>query len=198
MLAPIAIIAGAVALHQKLNAERAVVESDSQQKAGAVDLSFEQNAINDMRHYGAWTPSFRQAPTRVPYSIDEIAYFIHQPGVSHMDAPVERYYRQLTNAISYDSRDFLESFQANYPQFARKANVANYQGFTPEMKLRGDNGEVYSTNFMNFNWLPQDPTDADWEDAGALAKAVPRVPDLFTPQGDFANAPGLDFRYSNY
>ena len=200
MLAPLAIVGGAVAAYQlfgKPAPGRPVVPSAKHEfddKLEDIDEMWMHNA----REWGIVAPSIQFETSRVPWGSggSGMPYYIHRPGESHMDSPVTDTYQQIVNALSHNREDFIRAFAANRPQMARKSAAPAYNGFTDEMTLFGDDGTRYTTQHMNWSWLPKDPSDSDYNDvAGLMAKAAPPDPALFTPTADFMTAPGVGFRY---
>ena len=195
MEAPIAIAAGLFAAYKLVNMPSEETSVDNTASLGS--LTPEEIFFLNAQVAGTVTPNHQASASRIPWRDGAgMPYFVHQPGQSNMDSPVTDTYTQILNAHFLDRKDFEETFQASRPQYARTKGMPPYMGFTGDMKLKGPRGEVYSTQHMNWSWLPTNPTDSDWNDAGLLAKALPPDPLLFTPNADFATAPGLDFRYS--
>jgi hypothetical protein len=163
----------------------------------------EDNSLNveDLWEYeaavrGMPAPAYGASSTLLPYKKNGAApFFVHQPGESTLDKPITNTHRQILNARYVDRVDFETAMNANLPQWHRKSAVPVYTGFTDELTVTTLSGERLSTGFVNFSWLPSQPTDSDYNDAAVMAKIVPPVPALFAPEADFATAPGVDWRY---
>ncbi len=146
---------------------------------------------------GMIAPQYQAATVRKPWNTGSAApYYIHRPGQSHLDSPVTQLYTQILNATYHNRQDFQEQFAASRQQYARKSAQPVYTGFTDEMCITDSaSGKKRYTQHMQWSWLPSNPTDSDFNDAALMAKAVPPDPLLFTPDANFATAPGLPFRY---
>ena len=200
MLAPLAIVGGAVAAYHvfgRVPNGRPIVPSAEHEFTDKLETE-EERFMHDSREWGTLAPTHLFEATRLPFRADQMPYYVHTPGDSHMDSPVTRVYQQLCNFFSHDREDFVRAFAAHRPQMARKAGVPAYSGFTNEMTLFGDDGQRHTTQHMLWSWLPAQPSDSDYNDvAGLMSKAAPPDPLLFTPQSHFAAAPGVGFRYSS-
>ena len=160
----------------------------------------EEMQFKNAQYAGMWRPPYQSVTTRLPWGQGGNApYYVHRPGQSHLDSPVTQLYTQLINATAHQRKDFQEQLVASRQQYSRPRASAIYQGFSNEMKLPDNvSGGMRQTQHMNWSWMPKDPTDSDFNDAALLAKVLPPDPLLFTPEADFATAPGLSFRYAPY
>jgi hypothetical protein len=203
MLAPLAIVGGAVAAYQLFGKQHMTGPGRPVVPSGSFEFDDKLEDIDEMwmhnaREYGIVAPPYQFEASRVPWGPQgsQMPYYIHRPGESHMDSPCTDTYQQIANALSHQREDFIRAFAANRPQMARKQGSPAYNGFTDEMTLFGDDGTRYTTQHMNWSWLPKQPSDSDYNDvAGLMAKAAPPDPALFTPTADFMTAPGVGFRY---
>ena len=194
MEVPLAIVAGAFVL-QRLVAQPSV---ESPHPEGDESLDVDRMWEYEASVNGMQAPWYGASSTFIPYKKGSAApYFVHQPGDSPMDSPVTNIHRQILNAKFVDRADFELGFKSSYPQWHRKSAVPIYTGFTDELVVTTEQGERLSTGFINFSWLPSNPTDADYNDAAVMAKVAPPDPRLFAPTADFASAPGVDWRYAD-
>lgn len=187
-------IAGALYLLHNFNNDGEAAPQPFDDTSLDIDSLWEYEAsVNGMP-----APWYGASSARIPYKKGGGApIFVHQPGDSPMDAPVTNTHRQILNARFVDRQDFEMAFRHNLPQWHRKSAVPLYTGFTDELKLRTVDGEELSTGFVNFSWLPSNPTDSDYNDAAVMAKVAPPNPALFAPEANFATAPGVDWRYAD-
>jgi hypothetical protein len=167
---------------------------------GTVDSSLADMYMHNAREWGIPAPNYQMTTQRLPFTVGDLGpYYQWLPGDNHMDSPVEDAYRRMSNALSHYQTDFEEAFVANRPQVPRKSAQPVYTGFTNEMTMRGADGRAYTTDRMNWQWMPTDPSDSDYSDAmGLMAKYAPADPTLFTASADFMTAPGVDWRYSGH
>lgn len=163
-------------------------------------LPQEELFMKDALEVGVIAPHFQSNTARVPWNTGSSApYYVYQPGDTHLNRPWERTFEQIYNAVYHNRKDFEEAMHANRPQYARASRQPIWTGFTDEMtRVDYYTGDSASTQHMGWSWLGNNPTDADFNDAALLAKALPPDPTLFTPTADFATAPGLPFRYAPY
>lgn len=152
--------------------------------------------MHEARENGIIAPQYGNVATRVPWSDGNAPYYMDSLQPEHEDSSIEDMYRRVTNARVHQSSDVMEHLARNRQAFARKAGNAFYSGFTPEMVLVQDGQEVM-TSIGPHTWLARNPHDSDYSYAVGMSKAVPRDPMLFTPDSNFATAPGLPFRYSS-
>lgn len=194
MEVPLAIAAGAFALHKLVASPSYVPHQREEDNSLNVEDLFEYEAgVNGMP-----APWYGASTNFVPFKKGNGApYFVYRPGDSPMNAPVTNTHRQILNAKFLDRVDFEVGMNSNMPQFHRKSAQPRYTLFTDELKLTTEQGEKLSTGFVNFSWLPSNPTDADFNDAAVMAKVAPPDPLLFAPSADFATAPGVDWRYAD-
>lgn len=148
---------------------------------------------------GIIAPSFGSATARVPWDVNNPPYYVFQPGVDHLERPIERTYEQYFNALHHNRKDFEEAVSRNRQQVARRRPQPIYTGFTPEMTAYDSvTGDKMQTQHMEWSWMPNDATDSEVNDAALLAKALPSDPLLYTADANFYTAPGLPFRYAPY
>jgi hypothetical protein len=121
-------------------------------------------------------------------------YHMHRAGDLHQSDPCATTYQLIANAIDHNRIDFEAAMQGNRPVYQQKSAQAVYNGFTPEMSNPANPSQ--HTQHMQWGWLPKNPTDSDYSDAGAIAKILPPLPELFTPDAYFPTAAGQSFRYS--
>jgi hypothetical protein len=154
--------------------------------------------MHQMREAGAIAPSYNHVPARVPWDSVSPPYYIKKHGGTHLDNPTENYYTLWTNSFMHQLADVTEAFARNRPSFARQHGGAIWNAFNMELYQKDIDGPYRGTGNQGFFWLPKNPADQDYNDAAALAKALPPDPLLFTPDAYFATAPGLPFRYAPY
>jgi len=116
--------------------------------------------------------------------------------MSYLDAPMKRIREEKAAELIQDQDDFQESMKRNVTINMRNSAQPLYMGFTPEMRsIDRVTGKVLATDFIKTQWLAPNATDSDFANAAAMAKAIPRDPDLFTPSSDYFTAYGEAFRY---
>lgn len=173
-----------------------IEHSPEEEFADALD-SPEKLLMDNARHTGILAPPFGSATTRVPWDMMNPPYYVYQPGVSHLERPMERTFEQYFNALHHNRKDFETAVARNRQQIARRRPQPIYTGFTPEMTAFDSvTGDKMQTQHMQWTWMPNNPTDSQYNDAALLAKALPADPLLFTPDANFMTAPGLPFRYA--
>ena len=159
----------------------------------------EELAMHNALQCGIIAPPYQTTTTRVPWDPNNAPYYAYQPGVSHMERPLSRCYEQYYNGIHHNRKDFEEAVSRNRPVYQVKRGQAIYTGFTNEMTAYDKvTGDKMQTQHMDWTWMPKNPTDREHNHAALMAKALPSDPALFTPNNNFATAPGMDFRYSDY
>lgn len=141
-------------------------------------------------------PSYQFAPTRVPWDVHNPPYYITRRGEQPSDITPSKVRQPYIDALEHYRRDTEEAWASHEQQFVTKSSQPMFRAFTPEVSNMAD--PSMRTQNQKWLWLQAGPTDADVRDAGAMAKAVPPNPLLFTPDAYFPTAPGLPFRYSNY
>ena len=160
-------------------------------------MKTESLLMDNARQCGILAPPFQSATTRVPWDDRNPPYYVYQPGVSHLERPMERTYEQYFNAIHHNRKDFEEAVERNRQQFARKRGQPIYTGFTGEMTSYDRvTGDRMQTQHMQWAWMPTQPTDSERNDAALLAKMLPADPTLFTPEANFMTAAGEPFRHA--
>ncbi len=176
-------------------APKPVDQSEEEEFDNALDVP-EELFMKQSRDYGIIAPHYGSATARVPWDMQNPPYYVFQPGVSHLERPVERIYEQYYNAAYHNRKDFEEAVSRNRPQMARDRPQPIYTGFTPEMTAYDRvTGDKMQTQHMAWSWMPDNPTDSEFNDAALLAKALPADPLLFTPDANFMTAPGQSFRH---
>lgn len=158
------------------------------------DLVLQQAAVG-----GIIAPQYNFAAARVPWDPQNPPITLHRVGMFPQEATPSDMYQAYTNAIGHQRHDAVEAMQANRPQFARRRGQPLWTAFTPELSDVFD--KERRTQHMQWNWLPRNGSglnDSDFADASALAKALPPDANLWTPDGWWATAAGVPWRYSNY
>lgn len=150
--------------------------------------------MHEFRENGMIAPNFASSTNRVPWDPLNPPYHIHRVGEHHMDNPMEECFTLRTNGLEHNRLDWQEQFVKGRMNVARKTKQPLYNGFSDEMALAPDR----RTQHMGWNFLPALPTDQDYNDAAQLAKAIPKDPQLFTPDAFYPTASGLPFRYAPY
>jgi len=159
----------------------------------ASDLFFTEAQLN-----GTIAPTYGAGANRLPFKKGRgEPFFAHIPGRSSADSPVTNTYIQLENANHLSRVDFEQSRAANRPTYMRDRSFPVWTTFTPELNVVANGNEHLSTGFVNWSYLPLNPTDSDYNDAGVLSKVVPADPLLFTPYANFISAPGVGWRYAD-
>lgn len=148
----------------------------------------------EARVRGIIAPQFQSTAARVPWDPMKPPYHMHRAGDLHQEEPCETTYQLITNALGHRRVDFEAALAGNRPVYQQKTQQAIYNGFTGEMSNPAD--PSMRTMHMQWGWLPKNPTDSDYSDAGAIAKVLPPDPSLFTPDSYYTTAPGMPFRYS--
>lgn len=155
------------------------------------DLFFTESQVN-----GTIAPAYGAGANRIPFKQGAgEPFFAHVPGRSSAESPVTNTYIQIENANHLAQVDFEQSRAASRPTYMRDRSFPVWHLFTPELNVVANGNERLSTGFVNWSYLPLNPTDSDYNDAGVLAKSVPPVPALFTPDANFISAPGVSWRY---
>ncbi len=100
------------------------------------------------------------------------------------------------NGTEHNRLTVAEELERGRQHFARKSGAALYTAFTSDLTLMDSDPAVgtRTTNRIDFTWLPNNPTDSDWSEAGRIAKALPPNPELFTPDAYYMNNSGMPFR----
>lgn len=150
--------------------------------------------MREARVRGIIAPQFQSTAARVPWDPAKPPYHMHRAGDLHQSDPLETTYQLITNALGHRRIDFEAAMAGNRPVYQQKTAQAIYNGFTEELSNPSD--PAARTMHMQWGWLPKRPTDSDYSDAGAIAKALPPDPMLFTPDSYFPTASGMPFRYS--
>lgn len=150
--------------------------------------------MHEQRERGGVAPPFNAVTTRVPWSEHNPPYNVHLahgPGPTEM--PTEQLYNLRANAYEHNRQDYAEQFFRGRQYVRRKQGSAVVTTFTREISNPDD--PRMRTGFINWEWMPPNPSDSDYNDAAALSKMIPRVQELFTPDAYYMTAPGLNFRY---
>jgi len=143
---------------------------------------------------GAQAPPYANQAYRLPWTCTRPPYYVAHQVPCDVD-PVASAYTLLINGQDHVRREVAQDFDAAQTTWSRHRSGANWNAFTPEIPIQDADGSLRWTNRMGFQWLPKEPSDTDYQEAGMLAKALPGAPALFTPDATFMTAPGLDFRY---
>ena len=148
----------------------------------------------EYRRAGMIVPGCGHVANRLPYNPANPPYDIWKPSdpEDHKN-PSDRMYEYAIAAREHRRKDFEQTIEAGYQYFPQKRGGAIVSTFTRELHNPSDPSQ--RTGFINFSWLPPNPSDADYTRAGELARRLPRDPSLFSPDSTFMNAPGLPFRY---
>lgn len=152
--------------------------------------------MKEYRRGGMIAPLQMHVHNRMPFRVDQPPYDIFK-GVNAeaRKNPSDKMYQYAVNAQDHYRKDFERTLDAGVEYYMPKRGGAIVTTFTRE--LCNPANPSMRTGLINHSWVPPNPTDADWQRAGALARTLPRDPTLFAPSADFMNAPGLPFRYSN-
>lgn len=155
--------------------------------------------MHEMRRLGAIMPQFGATRGRVPWSTEFPPYYIAPDAAASGPncAPAERVYTLLANAEEHNRLDVMEEAARGRHHYARKTGVPLWTGFTRDVTLHDPDPHVAprNTGRLGFSWMPPNPTDSDWNEAGLIAKALPPNPTLFTPDSTYMTAPGQLFRH---
>lgn len=151
--------------------------------------------LHELRERGAFAPSSVTSRGRLPWDERFPPYYVSQtaPGGPN-EQPVERLYTLLANGIEHERQDVQEEFSAARTHYARKRGAAPWFAFNDELHITDVSGEQRPTNRLGFQWMPPNPTDTDWNEAGLFAKALPGDPTLFTPDSTWMTNSGMPFR----
>lgn len=153
--------------------------------------------MHEARENGMIAPQYGNVATRVPWHpMTGVHYLDDLRDSDPHTVDTENLYRRVANTRVHESSDILEHVARNRQAFARKAGNPLWFAFTPEVSMEQD-GRRVSSNIGQYKWVPRNPHDSDYSYAANMAKLVPRDPMLFTPDANFATAPGLPFRYSS-
>jgi len=144
--------------------------------------------------YGMTAPTYNFATARVPWDTNNPPYHIQRYGAATGEVTPSDIKQAYVNAMEHQRKDTMEQISHGRQAIMRQSNQPQWGGFTAEVHNPMD--PRMKTQHMQWSWLPSAPTDSDFADAAALAKALPPNPLLFTPDSWFMTAPGLPFRYS--
>ncbi len=170
-------------------------KTPAEEFATIIERPYDLN-MHEMSQLGAIMPRTGATRARVPWNKNFPPYYI-APDIEHgsMDAPTHRLYTLLANAQEHERLTTMEEVARNRRHFARDRGVPLWTAFTRELEVPQADGSVHTTNQLGFQWMPRNPTDSDWNEAGLIGKALPPMPVLFTPDAVFMTAPGQPFRH---
>lgn len=150
--------------------------------------------IHQAREGGIIAPNHASVAGRVPFDRLNPPYLIaRKNGASHTEAPTENLYANIANAYEHQRLDTEAEAAAARMPVARKRGGAIVTTFTRELSNMAD--PSMRTGIINWSWMPPNPTDSDYQDAGALVQAIPPNPELFTPDAFYFTAPNQPFRH---
>lgn len=145
---------------------------------------------------GAIAPPYGSVRGRAPWNPNFPPYYVSKEvPASPADASVDAIYSLMANATEYNRQTTTEHASRARTHFARHRAAPLWNAFTDEVVVRDPHGPSRRTDRVGFSWMPRNPTDSDWNEAGLIAKSLPRDPELFAPDGYYMTAPGLPFRY---
>lgn len=149
---------------------------------------------NQLKHFGYRAPTYNYGAARVPWDTNNPPYHIDQYFDTTLDVTPADLKQAYVNAREHERRDVMGQAWHGRRAFARKSGQPMWTGFTAEVSNPAD--PSMRTQHMQWNWLPMAPTDSDFADAAAVAKAIPPDPALFAPDAWRATYPGMPFRSS--
>lgn len=154
--------------------------------------------LHQYREYGAPAPSFNTTRGRLPWDPNFPPYYVSQtaPGGPNED-PVSRVHTLIANGIEHERQDVQATFNSARAHHARKRGGAVWYAFNDELTLddADPSQPPRNTNRLGFSWLPANPTDSDYNEAGLIANALPGDPMLFTPDATYMTNSGMPFRH---
>jgi len=194
----LALGAGVYLAHDLFQAPLTQLEKTrAEELATIIERPYELN-LHEMRHLGAIMPKFGATRARVPWNPAFPPYYI-APDIEHgpHDSPTERTYTLLANAQEHERLDTMEEAARGRRHFIRKTHQPLWNAFSRELVVHDPDPAVAprTTNRLGFQWMPTNPTDSDWNEAGLIGKALPPNPTLFTPDSVHMTAPGMPFRH---
>lgn len=143
--------------------------------------------------YGALAPSGNSVWHKLPWSThnppDNVMVDMSRTATC---LPTERFYARLALAQEDHRQLIEEQIACNQPVWATRRSQPIVTTYSNEIHRPGTND---ATEFNDYSFVPPSATDADYNRAGAMARALPRNPHLFTPESVYWTAPGLPFRY---
>lgn len=178
-----------------------------QHTAGLEERSEQQNTgmlqnlrdfmMQEARENGTIAPAYNNVACRTPWTPAKPPVYTWQAdSKGPMDRTTEKAYELIANRREHEREDVEEQIMRGRQYFPRKVSQALWHAFTPEIHLWDQaDGSVLRTKHTQLQWLPNNPTDYDYTDAGAMGKALPPNPELFAPDAFYFTAPGLPFRY---
>lgn len=150
--------------------------------------------MHQAREGGVVAPNHASVAGRVPFDVNNPPYLIaRRDGPSHTENPTENLYSNIANALEHQRLDVEAEAAAARMPVARKRGGAIVTTFTRELSNPAD--PSMRTGLINWSWMPPNPTDSDYQEAGALVQAIPPNPELFTPDAYYFTAPGQQFRH---
>lgn len=151
--------------------------------------------VEEMRAVGGWAPFHAANRGQTPWPVTMPPYYIAPDVHGVLDSPAERIRAALAIPGEHERSDVAEQALNGREHFARRGRAPIWTAFTREISVADVDGSRRSTDRLGFSWMPPDPTDSDWNEAGQIARALPGIDELMTPDATFLNVPGMNFRY---
>lgn len=152
-------------------------------------------AYTEASTLGAIVPKYGSTRAQVPWDAAFPPYYMQR------DVPegpanysLSRTYALFANADEHERLAVAEEAVRGRQHYARKTYAPLYTAFTNELVAMDADGSMRRTEQLGFPWLPRNPTDSDWNEAGLVAKALPPNPTLFTPDAYYMTNSGMPFR----
>jgi hypothetical protein len=153
-----------------------------------------EDHLSEMRRAGVIVTGHNSVAARVPFNTDRPPFAIWRPSDDEARVnPTEDIYTHISNTTSHHRDDFEAQNRAGSEYFVSKRGGAIPVMFSREIHNIAD--PSMRTGMVDWSWIPKNPTDADFMRMGALGKALPRHPELFSPDANFMAAPGLTWRH---
>lgn len=153
--------------------------------------------MSEARVRGIVAPTGRVNAGRAPFDPQRPPYAVYYPNHDNTAQPTERLYSAYANAQEHERLLVKNELQAGRMHYARKSGQPVWSAYNRELHV--PNADPFdaprTTNHQGWSWLPPNPHDMDFVEAGLLAKAMPPNDALLSPEGFYFAAPGVTWRH---
>ena len=153
--------------------------------------------LHQARESGLIAPRYNSTASRVPWSTANPPNYVwNADDKGPMDQTLEKSRQVYANRMEHLREDVQEQLLRGRMFTMTKTTTPVWHAFTRDLRgVDASSGADWTTNLQGFMYMPPNPTDMDWTNAGAIGKIAPPNPTLFTPDANYMTAPGLPFRY---
>jgi hypothetical protein len=175
----------------------AKVDADDAELADSMLETPREMIMHEARENGIIAPRYNNIASRVPWNTANPPQYVWQADDNGpMDQTLEKSRQVYANRWEHLREDVQEQLARSRQFTMTKTGTPLWHAFTRDLQgVDANSGAHWDTNLQGMSYMPRNPTDMDWTNAGAIGKIAPPNPTLFTPDANYMTAPGLPFRY---